>query len=554
MDELTPKIFGLETEYANVILHSKANQNRAPDLSASEFEAARLVRDHALGIEAEARRQHRGSEWGHSYTANDFGLKNGARLYIDHAKVEMAIPECLDFLEGIAAVRAADSVVNRARIAAQQTLDSGEKLFVARNNTTGSDQTSWGGHVDLLMNRAAYTSMLQVKSHMLHSLWYPWVVSSIILLGAGKPGHAPGTRPATYQLSARADHFSTLTGAQTMFDRPLCNLRDEPHADAAFARFHIIAPDTSQGHQFVLGQKIGQCQLIGLVLEDQLLTGRRYIHDLTLEDAVEAFHNVSRDLSLRRPVRLVAGGTITPLEMQEAILDGVLAFIDATPQIETLVPHAHQIAHDWGQMLDKLKDWQGNLAYLMKRLDWVSKWVLFNQYAPGDWSASMAELKELDFRYASVADDSLFAQFFAGASVRLIEEAQMLRAMTEPPTSTRAYLRTMVQRKFQTDDVHWDKVVFRTSSGREWYPRSCFKTLRLTDPTRGFQAEAQPLLDAISTPEELIDAAIEAGIAAPFDAGQTNGLTTNHPAPSTATGPHIKGNGSVHQDPSLTTL
>src|SRR5688572_31872460 len=63
----------------------------------------------------------------------------------------------------------------------------------------------------------------------------PFLITRQIFAGAGKIGieaESAGGQPGVFQISQRADFFTTLVSIDTMNQRPLVNTRDEPHADA----------------------------------------------------------------------------------------------------------------------------------------------------------------------------------------------------------------------------------------------------------------------------------------------------------------------------------
>src|SRR5213075_3318213 len=98
----------------------------------------------------------------------------------------------------------------------------------------------------------------------------PFLVTRQIFAGAGKIGieaESGGTEPGVFQISQRADFFSTLVSIDTMNKRPLINTRDEPHADASrYRRFHIIIGDSNMS-EWATALKLGTTALVLELIE-----------------------------------------------------------------------------------------------------------------------------------------------------------------------------------------------------------------------------------------------------------------------------------------------
>src|SRR5947209_16019175 len=99
----------------------------------------------------------------------------------------------------------------------------------------------------------------------------PVRITRQILAVAGKMGieaeSAPG-QPGAFQISQRADFFSTLVSIDTMNRRPLVNTRDEPHADASkYRRFNVIIGDSNMS-EWATAMKFGTTALVWELIEN----------------------------------------------------------------------------------------------------------------------------------------------------------------------------------------------------------------------------------------------------------------------------------------------
>jgi hypothetical protein len=127
-----------------------------------------------------------------------------------------------------------------------------------------------------------------------------------------------------FQLSQRADFFEEEVGLETTLKRPIVNTRDEPHADAQrYRRLHVIVGDAnlSEVSTFL---KVGTTALVLCMIEDEFLP-----REWRLAAPVAALREVSRDLSLRKPLTLAEGGSATALEIQWEYFDRARKYADA---------------------------------------------------------------------------------------------------------------------------------------------------------------------------------------------------------------------------------
>src|SRR3712207_8535576 len=121
----------------------------------------------------------------------------------------------------------------------------------------------------------------------------------------------------------------------------------------------------------------------------------------------------------------------------------------------------------WAEVLDDLSVDPMRLA---DRLDWPAKLRLLEGYRRRDgleWGD--ARLKLVDLQYADVrVDKGLYHRLVArGSMQRLLSDDEVTRAMTSPPSDTRAYLRGECLRRYpaQVAAASWDSAVFDV--GRE---------------------------------------------------------------------------------------
>jgi Pup amidohydrolase len=436
-------------------------------------------------------RQH-DQDWGRRYLP-----ANGGCVYIDLNHLEICTPECVSAFDHVAAFHAMLRLTRKALRRANAVLPPGLKIRVLVNNTDGAN--SWGGHLNLLITRRAYENIFDRKMHYLLFL-AAYQISSIILTGAGAVGSSNG-RPATdFRISSRGDFYEVLTGAQTTFNRPLVNSRDEGLVGSRYgegngrnrlARLHIIFFDTTLCPVATL-LKVGMTQIILAMIEQDHVPVQ-----LILDDPLAALLAWSHDPELSTTSPLLAGAHYTALEHAQAVFDAARQFVEAG-RAEGLVPRVGEVVTLWGQTLEQLRqrDWPA----LAGRCDWVAKRQLL-QRVIGErnlgWNSP--QVKVLDQLYHSLDDDGLFWTLSqAGAVQQVISEEQIDHLTHEPPEDTRAWLRAQILRhasELALEDVDWDRIELRIEDLVEGYwitPR--YLSLEMGNPLRFNRAECEPIL------------------------------------------------------------
>ncbi|MGH3850737.1 MAG: proteasome accessory factor PafA2 family protein, partial [Pseudonocardiaceae bacterium] len=324
-------------------------------------------------------------------------------------------------------------------------------------------------------------------------------VSRQIFTGAGKVGSeasSTGGARIDYQLTQRADFFEEEVGLETTLKRPIVNTRDEPHCDAGkYRRLHVIVGDANLS-EVATFLKVGTTALVLAMIEDDWFAtaGRR---DLSLQAPVPAMRRVSYDLGLRRPLALADGRTMTALDLQWEHLDLARKYsedrgLEAVGGPDT----GAEILRRWEQVLSGLETDPMTLA---TQLDWVAKYRMIEGYRQRhtlEWGDP--RLAALDLQYHDVRPErSLYAR--AGME-RLVQPAAVIRAVTEPPETTRAYFRGRCLQRWAPSiaAANWDSIVFDLG-------RDPLRRVPMMEPLRGTRAHVATLLDSVSSPEELLD-------------------------------------------------
>src|SRR3954462_11730025 len=410
-------------------------------------------------------------------------LTNGARLYVDHAHPEYSTPEVTNPRDIVLWDKAGEQVMAEAARRAAR-IPGNPSIQLYKNNTDGKG-ASYGAHANYLMARR--TPFIDIVRGLV-----PFFVTRQEFAGAGRVGIGTEGRTQGFQLSQRADFFEVEVGLETTLKRPIINPRDEPHADAdKYRRLHVIIGDANLA-ELSTYLKVGTASLVLAMIEARALT-----QDLTIEEPVDALQAVSHDPSLTHRVRLRDGRRLTAIEVQQEYLTMARKFVAERGDGDE---QTHDVLRRWAEVLDELAIDPMRLA---DRLDWPAKLRLLEGYRQRDgleWGD--ARLKLVDLQYSDVRPDKgLYHRLVArGRMRRLLPDDEVPRAMTTPPSDTRAFFRGECLRRYpaQVAAASWDSVVFDV--GRENLVR-----IPTREPLRGTREHVGALFEASATAQDLVD-------------------------------------------------
>jgi len=419
-------------------------------------------------------------------------LTNGARFYVDHAHPEYSSPECLTPLECVIYDKAGEEVLRRAMIAAEHRIPDQAAPIVHKNNSDGKGN-SYGCHENYMMDRAV--PFARVIEGVV-----PHFVSRTIFCGSGKVGvETPALDADTvhFQISQRAEFFEEIVGLETTLKRPIVNTRDEPHADPKrFRRLHVIVGDANLS-EIVTLVKVGSTAIVLAMIEDESLPAR----DLSLADPVRALHQVSADLTLRRPLSLTDGSTATALEMQWELFGAARKYAEehglaALGDDGGAGGVGSVVMGHWETILEGLESDPTTLA---DTLDWVAKQQVLLAYQDRhscQWNDP--RLAALALQYHDLRPGK---SIFQRLGLRtLLDPADVAQAVTEPPKGTRAWFRGKCLARWPEAVItaNWDSLVFDVGSDP-------LRRVPMMDPLKGTAEHTGALLADSTGPADLLD-------------------------------------------------
>jgi len=486
-----PKVMGTEIEYGITVKNDRDFDPISSSVllvnSYREERVARILWDYdqenpladARGFQVD----------GEKYTPNqqeniarNKTLENGARYYVDHAHPEYSCPEVTNPHDLVVHEKAGERIVEISRREANALLPEGMLMLIHKNNSDRKGN-SYGSHENYLMDRRA--SFKQIVEHLM-----PFLVSRQVYTGSGKVGSENRAQPCDYQISQRADFFETEVALDTMVKRPIINTRDEPHADREkYRRLHIIVGDANMS-EYAIYLRQGATALMLAMIEDGAVD-----QALALRDPVRAIKEVSHDVSLKHEMELQTGRRLTAVQMQREFLDMAVRYVAGREMPEW----THDVLAKWEEVLDALEREPRELA---DRIDWVTKWVMMEQFIERkglDWKSPRVAMMDLQFHDLRPDKGLYYLLERQGKVQRLVSDAEINRAVTEPPEDTRAYFRGQCLKRYGDEvfGVNWDSISFGIGD-------EPIKRVLMAEPLKGSKAHVGELLERSRNAAELV--------------------------------------------------
>ena len=376
---------------------------------------------------------------------SDLVLSNGARFYNDHAHPEYSTPECTTVRQLVAQEKAGEWILAECARRRTAGLPEGQKVRLFKNNTDFAGH-SYGCHDNYLVER-------ELPWDRLVAGVLPFLITRQIFAGAGKVGleaeNGGGVAPGLFQISQRADFFTTVVSIDTMNKRPLVNTRDEPHADASrYRRFHVIIGDSNMS-EWTTALKIGTTALVLQLIE------RGHAPRLEIAQPVNATKSISRDQDHSWVIELGDGRKISAIDVQRLYLEAARRQSDGEAETKWLLS-------EWESVLDDL---ERDVRKTADRVDWVAKQSLLESFREQEqlsWSDPW--LQAIDLEYHNIQpDEGLFYDLVRQGSMRrVVSDDEISEAIFTPPETTRAWFRGRAVAKFNhaISSIQWDEIRF----------------------------------------------------------------------------------------------
>jgi proteasome accessory factor A len=237
--------------------------------------------------------------------------------------------------------------------------------------------------------------------------------------------------------------------------------------------------------------KLGTTAIVLALVEDDALG-----EPPVLARPVAAMHEVSTDLTLRRPLQLADGTTATALDLQWRLYGTARDHAERHGLEAVGEDVGEEVLTRWEAVLSGL---ESDPSALAAQLDWVAKYRLLDAYRDRhglEWSDP--RLRAMDLQYHDLRPASCLARRLG--LERLTTDEEVAAAVSSPPSGTRAYFRGRCLERFADDIVaaNWDSIVFDTGD-------SSLQRVPMLEPGKGTEAHVGDLFDAATSASDLLE-------------------------------------------------
>ena len=411
-------------------------------------------------------------------------LPNGARFYVDHAHPEYSAPEVLNPID-ITKWDLAGEQIMRVAVALDAKEFPEDKIRVFKNNVDNKG-SSYGTHENYQMNRSTQFSKIVAGLT-------PHFITRQIFCGAGRIGIGQRSENIEYQISQRADYIEAHVGLETTMKRPIINTRDEPHADPKISRrLHVIIGDANMS-DFANILKVGSTALVISMIEDGFVD----CEEVDLLNPVGVVKDISHDLDMKNIYITNSGKKFSAIDIQEWYLEKSKLYLSQIGYDD----NSRQVIDFWEQALMGLRNNKDDLA---DRVDWIAKLALINRYQEKQNLTLNDDLiQSLDFKYSEITSDDGIAQVLRRKNFlkQYLEASEVDKAISEPPTDTRAWFRGKAISKFSKSiaAASWDSLILDIDNNQPLF------RISTTDPLKGTKSLTGEIISQSDTALDLVN-------------------------------------------------
>jgi proteasome accessory factor A len=360
-----------------------------------------------------------------------------------------------------------------------------DKIRVFKNNVDNKG-SSYGTHENYQMNRSTQFSKIVAGLT-------PHFITRQIFCGAGRIGIGQKSENIGYQISQRADYIEAHVGLETTMKRPIINTRDEPHADPKISRrLHVIIGDANMS-DFANILKVGSTALVISMIEDGFVD----FDEVDLLNPVGVVKDISHDLDMKNIYLTNDRKKFSAIDIQEWYLEKSKLYLSQIGYDD----NSRQVIDFWEQALMGLRNNKDDLA---DRVDWIAKLALINRYKEKQNLTLNDDLiQSLDFKYSEITSDDGIAQVLRRKNFlkQYLEASEVDKAISEPPTDTRAWFRGKALSKFSKSiaAASWDSLILDIDKNQPLF------RISTTDPLKGTKSLTGEIISQSDTALDLVN-------------------------------------------------
>jgi proteasome accessory factor A len=496
------RIVGLETEFGCMVRSDGKDRG-----TSSAERIVEAVKDHAFLRKKLGLLDLHARDYAFEPARSGGFLVNGGRLYVDAvgSHEEYATPECVTWTDAVAYDRA-------GRVILQQLvddLDLDEDVAFYANSVDHFGGHTFGCHENYLVDisAAAFRGSL--------ALLMPFLVTRQIFAGVGRVGghklnrndfrknvmnigeHDVDTmwvadfygveidNTVDFQLSQRADHIVNTVSSRVRFNRAIINPKRDSYYDYSdLHRLHVLFGEPNM-NEYAMWLKVATTCMVLDLMDAKVIPA-----DVRLDDVLSTLRSVSRDQTMKWPVRRTNGKSISAIDLQRLYLEAAQVYLKGKDEQTDLA------LREWEATLDGL---ESDPMAMGDRLDWVAKKQMLLDYMDSekcDWQDDSLHSLDLEYHNINPRTSLYYALQEMDAVHRVCTDEEIQRATEIPPQNTRAKGRAeviakLIEHKWNRYLIDWDWV--RVDKDRH---------LELRNPFHTYEDEARLFTQSLSLMRE----------------------------------------------------
>ncbi len=429
-------------------------------------------------------------------------LINGGRLYVDAvgSHEEYATPECVTWSDAVAYDRA-------GRVLLQGLVDdlglSDDVAFYA-NAIDHFGGHTFGCHENYLVDISASAFRGSL------SLLMPFLVTRQIFAGVGRVGghklnrndfrknvmnigeHDVDTmwvadfygveldNTVDFQLSQRADHIVNTVSSRVRFNRAIINPKRDSYYDYSdLHRLHVLFGEPNM-NEYAMWLKVATTCIVLDLMDLKVLPA-----DVRLDDILGTLKSVSRDATMKWPVRRSNGKNMSAIDLQRIYLEAAQTYLKGKDA------QTDQALVEWESVLNGL---ERDPMQMGDRLDWVAKKSMLQDYMNSEdvgWKNDALHSLDMEYHNINPRKSLYYALQEMDAVRRICTDEQIESSTRNPPQNTRAkgraeVIQELIARKSTRYLIDWD-----------WVRIDKDRHLELRNPFHTYEEEAASFVKSV---------------------------------------------------------